>query len=103
MIAAEYNPRKTPNRVHYNGWWRFLFSTPYLYVTIKIFIVGNNTSIALGNGSFIAWLEIFVGDYMFLGVCLLFSAWSMIALPFIERHLKRRYPLPSDPTSNNND
>ena len=94
LYSAECNPTEAVYRVHNNGWWRFLFASPYLYLSMITFVVTSNTSIVLGNGSFIGWLELFVGDQLFLGVCLMFSVWSMIALPFIERYLKRRFPLP---------
>jgi hypothetical protein len=103
IAIAEQDGSSTAVWIRKHSLSSFLFSTPYFLLLAKVFAVINNTSIILGNNDFISWLSIFVGDDLHIGTLLLFIVSAMLVYPITTYYLKRRYPLPSDPTTNNND
>ena len=103
IALAERDESRTAVWIRKHSISSFLFSTPYFLLLAKIFAVINNTSIILGNNDFISWLSIFVGDDLHIGTLLLFIISAMFVYPVTTYYLKRRFPLPIDPTSNTTD
>ena len=103
LYLAEYDPQKASQRLRDNGWFRLLFALPYLYLPMKTFAVVSNTSVVLGYGDLFSWLSIIVGDNYFLGLCLMYTISAVILMPFVEKYLKRRFPVPVDQASSQSD
>ncbi len=103
VITSETNPVKTALWIRENWLLSFLISSPYFMLCAKAFAVSSNVSIVLGYGDLFSWLSIIVGDNYFLGLCLMYTISAVILMPFIEKYLKRRFPVPVDQASSQSD
>ena len=93
VVMLDRNHSRSATHIHTNGFLLFISTLPYFNLFSIAFAVLNNLLIIFGFNGQLSWFVGLFGENEYFGLVVAYIILAMIFLPFVERYVKRLYPL----------
>jgi hypothetical protein len=93
VVVLDRNYSSSATHIHTSSFLLFISTLPYFNLFSVLFAVLNNLLIILGFNGQLSWFVGFFGENEYFGLVIAYIILAMMLLPFVERYVKRLYPL----------